>query len=151
MTTELPAPSLHIDPDSAAFWAATLEGRLILCRCAACEQVIWIPRPFCPRCGTWEIEYFDACGRGTVYAFTTVARGAGEYAGVSYTVAIVELHEGPRLITNIIDVSSDEIRVGMAVDVAFQRTESPAALPRFRPSGGVSIGRSEPRRPTTAG
>ena len=129
----LPCPVPIINPETEAFWSATLEGRLLLSRCDMCEEIIWYPRPFCPRCGTWGTSWIEAVGRGTVYAFTVVRGGDGEYRGVVYTLAYVELVEGPRILTNIVSADISEVYVGMPVEVVFERTEGQAALPRFRP------------------
>jgi uncharacterized OB-fold protein len=68
-----------------------------------------------------------------VYAFTVVHGGDGEYRGVVYTLAYIELVEGPRILTNIVSADISEVYVGMPVEVVFERTEGRAALPRFRP------------------
>jgi uncharacterized OB-fold protein len=129
----LPAPSPGVTLETQPFWDATREGRLVLPRCDACEFVIWYPRRFCPACGSRNVSWFEAAGTGTVYTFTIVAKGTGPYRDSGpYVVAFVELDEGPRLMTNIVDVPPESVAVGQRVAVVFTPTEDGTALPRFR-------------------
>lgn len=136
MTTELPHPAPTIDPATAAFWAGTAEGVLLLERCPDCQTVIWYPRGgFCPACGGFSAERFPAAGTGTVYSFTVVHRGLGEYSGATpFVIAYVELDEGPRIMTNIVDCDPSEVQVGMPVRVVFHDTGKDSALYRFAPA-----------------
>ena len=80
----------------------------MLPHCDDCQFVIWYPRRFCPACGSRNVSWFDAAGTGSVYTFTIVAKGTGAYRDAGpYVVAFVELDEGPRLMTNIVDVQPD--------------------------------------------
>ena len=130
----LPAPPPQVNVETKAFWDATAEGKLLLPRCNACGIVIWYPRAFCPECSSFDISWFEATGRGTVYSFTINRRGQGDYRDLAYVVAYVELDEGPRLLTNIVDCDPEQVSVGQAVRVVFHPTSSGAALPRFRPA-----------------
>jgi uncharacterized OB-fold protein len=132
--SELPRPTPIIDPDSKEFWDATVDGRLMICYCPSCEQVIWYPRPFCPACGRWGTSYRQSTGAGTIYAFTVVRSGIDDYAGGSYVLAYVDVDDGPRMLSNIVDAEVTSLQVGQAVEVVFHRTEGSAALPRFRPA-----------------
>lgn len=134
----LPAPVPFVNPEIKPFWDATAEGRLLLPRCQECQALIWYPRPFCPECASTNIDWFQASGRGSVYSYTINRRGQadlGEYrnAGV-YVLAYVELEEGPRVLTNIVDCDPDSVRIGQSVEVVFHDTGQGTALPRFRPS-----------------
>ncbi len=134
----LPAPEPFVTPEIKPFWDATAEGRLLLPRCQDCQAVIWYPRPFCPECASTNIDWFQASGRGSVYSYTINRRGQAdlpEYrnAGV-YVLAYVELEEGPRVLTNIVDCDPDSVRIGQSVEVVFHDTGQGTALPRFRPS-----------------
>src|SRR6266540_1536103 len=97
--TTLPAPAPIVSPESQPFWDATAEGRLLLPRCEACQTVIWYPRSFCPVCGSNNVAWFEASGRGTIYSFTVNRLGRADlpdYRGVGrFVVAYVELEEGP--------------------------------------------------------
>ena len=134
----LPAPAPYVLPEVKPFWDATAEGRLVLPRCVECDTVVWYPRPFCPACGSLKVSWIAASGRGTVYSYTVNRRGQADLpayhdAGV-YVLAYVELEEGPRIMTNIVDCSPDEVRIGQRVEVVFHDTGQGNALPRFRPS-----------------
>jgi uncharacterized OB-fold protein len=119
-TAPLPAPEPYPNPEDAPFWQATAEDRLVLPRCRSCSTVIWYPRSFCSACGAMDVEWFEASGRGTVYACTAVHRGQGPWsAAAPYCVAYVELEEGPRILTNIVGTDADQVRVGQAVKAVF--------------------------------
>ena len=134
-----PAPAPVVHPEVKVFWDATAEGRLLLPRCEDCRTVIWFPRPYCPACGSLNVTWIEASGRGTIYTFTVNRRGAGdlaEYRQVDpYVLAYVELEEGPRVMTNIVDCDPDTVAIGQAVEVVFHDTGQGTALPRFRPTG----------------
>jgi uncharacterized protein len=133
----LPAPAPNVLPEVKPFWDATAEGRLVLPQCVDCQTVVWYPRPFCPACGSLKVEWIQASGRGDVYSFTVNRRGQADLpayrdAGV-YVLAYVELDEGPRIMTNIVDCAPDEVRIGQKVEVVFHDTGQGCALARFRP------------------
>lgn len=130
----LPAPPPQINVETKAFWDATAEGKFLLPRCNACQVVIWYPRLFCPECGSTDISWFEASGKGTVYSYTINRRGQGDYRDLAYVVAYVELEEGPRVLTNIVDCDIEQVSVGQAVQVVFHPTSNGAALPRFKPA-----------------
>jgi uncharacterized OB-fold protein len=127
-----PKPNLETQP----FWDATAEGRLLLERCDApgCGTVIWYPRSFCPTCGSMDTSWFEASGRGTIYSCTVTRRGQGAYRDAGpFVLAYVELEEGPRVMTNIVDCDPATVHIGQAVHVTFHDTGQGSALPRFRP------------------
>ena len=134
MSEALPAPSPGVTLETQPFWDATREERLVLPRCDACGFVIWYPRRFCPACGSRDVSWFDAAGTGSVYTYTIVTKGAGTYRDAApYVVAVVELDEGPRLMTNLVEVAVESVFVGQRVAVVFTPTGEGTALPRFRP------------------
>jgi uncharacterized OB-fold protein len=130
---KLPAPPPLINVETKPFWDATAEGRLALPKCSNCDTVIWYPRAFCPACSSFDITWFDASGRGTIYSYTVNRRGQGDFRNLTYVVAYVELDEGPRVLTNIVDCDPQTLAVGQTVEVVFHPTANGAALPRFRP------------------
>jgi uncharacterized OB-fold protein len=131
----MPAPSPEISPELAEFWAATTQGRLLLRRCLACRAAIWYPRPACPFCHSADTAWEQASGRGIIYTYTVVRRGAGAYKDAPYVLAYVELDEGPRMMTNIVDCDFGALEIGLPVEVVFHLAGAGAALPRFRPAG----------------
>ena len=133
-TYGLPAPMPTLDPDNAPFWEATVRGELVLPRCAACDLVLWYPKKFCTGCASSDIAWTKASGLGTVYSYTITHRGAGEYTHVvPYVYAYVELDEGPRIVTNIVDADPADVFIGQRVSAVFDMAGSHAALVRFRP------------------
>lgn len=132
---QLPTPSPAVDTTTQAFWDATNQGRFMLQRCDSCATVIWFPRKHCPECFLSELSTFDCSGNGTVYSFTVIRKVANAYKEATpFVVAYVELQEGPRVMTNIVDCDVDEVFVGMAVTMVFHDTGSGNALYRFRPA-----------------
>ncbi|QXJ23274.1 Zn-ribbon domain-containing OB-fold protein [Actinomadura graeca] len=129
----LPVPAPDVNPDTAEFWAATQEGRLLVTRCSQCGEAVWYPRPICPFCHSTDTVLEQASGRGTVYTFSIVRRAPGEWGQATpYVLAYVELEEGPRVMTNIVDCSVEDVYIGAPVEVVFFDTGEGAALPRFR-------------------
>ena len=134
--SDLPAPSPEVTDETEAYWTAAAEGRLVLPRCNRCGTILWLPKEFCADCGTVDVSWVDAAGTGTVYTFAVQRRpGRGAYAEAHpYVVAYVELDEGIRMLTNIVDCDVDDVTIGMRVQVTFDPTSSGHALPRFRPT-----------------
>ena len=131
----IPAPPPLINVETKQFWDATAEGKLLLPRCKECSTVIWYPRAFCPACSSFDLEWIEASGRGTIYSYTINRRGQGDYRDLAYVLAYVELEDGPRVLTNIVDADFEKLGVGQPVEVVFHATSNGAALPRFKPSG----------------
>lgn len=124
--------------ESRPFWDGLAAGQLRLQRCGDCAAVIWYPRGMCSQCGSFGLIWFTASGRGAVYSFTVVRRAAGPFgAAVPYVVAYVELAEGPRVLTNIVDCDPGLVRIGQPVRAAFDPGEAGRALLRFRPASGT--------------
>lgn len=131
----LPTPAPHPTLETQPFWDATLEDRLVLPRCLSCEHVIWYPRGLCPECGSTDVEWFEASGRGVVYSFSITRRMPGRWGQAApFVLAYVELDEGPRIMTNIVDCEPESVTVGQAVEVVFHETEDGPKIPRFRPA-----------------
>jgi uncharacterized OB-fold protein len=133
----LPVPAVPEAPELAPYWAAAAAGRLILPRCRQCAFVIWYPRTFCPACGGADVEWIDSPGLGTVYSCTVTRHGPGRYKDVGpYVLAYVELDEGPRVLTNIVDCVPEQVAIGQRVAAVFDQADPEgqglAALLRFR-------------------
>jgi uncharacterized OB-fold protein len=136
----LPAPAPFVLPEVKPYWDGTAEGKLLLPRCTECQTLIWFPRPFCPSCASTSVEWIQASGRGTVYSYTINRRGVADmsaYRNVGeYVLAYVELEEGPRIMTNVVDCEPTSVRIGQPVELVFHDTGEGTALARFRPSSG---------------
>ncbi|HET9898646.1 MAG TPA: OB-fold domain-containing protein [Streptosporangiaceae bacterium] len=130
-------PEISPSPDAAPFWDACRRHELALPWCARCQRPFFYPRPLCPACGSRDLRWQRASGLGEVYSFCVQyqSRLPGYRDAVPFVTAIVELAEGPRLMTLLVDVPPrpDLIRCGMPVEVAFKDLPDGNALPVFRP------------------
>ena len=132
--TDRPVPQ----PDlvSAPFWEATLRGELLIQKCPACGHRQFYPRALCTACAAtpeWEV----ASGKGVVHTFSVIRQNPAQpfKRWRPYTVAIVELDEGVRMMTELIGIAADDVTIGMEVEVAFVPAHEvdDVALPFFRP------------------
>ena len=121
------------NPFTETYWAACREGRLILRRCHSCGNAHHPPRPACPICWSAEVVWEEAAGVGTLYSFSVIHDNdlAPFSAGLPYVAAVVELAEGPRLMTTVIDSEAADLRVGAPVSVVFVDRDG-VSLPAFR-------------------
>ena len=125
-------------PESDFYWEKARAHELWLRRCNACGRAYFYPRDICPHCFSRDVTWERASGRGTVHAFGIVHRGpapAFRYH-VPYVVALVDLEEGARMPTNLVDIEPDpeHVKVGMAVEVTFDDVTADVTLPKFRPA-----------------
>ena len=127
----LPAP----DGVSAPYWEAASRGELLIQRCPACGHRQFYPRALCTVCGT-DPEWESASGRGVVHTFTVIRQNyARPFSDeLPYVVAIVELDEGVRMMSNITDCAVDDVHVGMPVEVHFVEAAEGVGVPFFRPA-----------------
>jgi uncharacterized OB-fold protein len=122
--------------ETVEFWAATREPRFVLPWCTDCEEAIWYPRLTCPRCLGTSIEWRTAAGTGTVYA-SSIHYKAGPARDATegpYVVALVDLTEGVRMMTNVVGCPPDMVTVGMPVALAWEPMSDGRHLPVFRPA-----------------
>lgn len=126
----------QVEDETRPYWEAARQGRLLVKRCNACGVVHHYPRPFCPSCWSEDVEWLDASGRGTLYTYSVVFRNdlAPFDQWGAYVPAIVELDEGPRLMTNIVGAEPADLAVGMPVVVEFRELSDEWAAPVFRPA-----------------
>ena len=132
MPADLPGPIPT--PDAGPYWDAANEERLTLQRCAACGTHRFFPRPLCPECGADAVDWIDASGDGIVHSFTIVHRAPTPAfrAHVPYVVALIDLVEGPRMMTNIIGADAGTVAIGDRVQVCFEARGPDAKVPQFR-------------------
>jgi uncharacterized protein len=119
---------------SAPFWEATREGRLLLQWCTACERPVWYPREVCPGCLGEALEWRESPGRGAVYACTVEHKAQTAALEAPYVVALVELDEGVRLLSNVVGAPPDEVGVGDRVEVTWEPLSDGRQLPLFTPA-----------------
>jgi len=123
------------DPELAPYFQAATEGRLVVQRCVACRHAQLYPRPHCVVCRS-AVAWEDASGFATVYSFTVVRQHYSRSFRhlLPLVVALVDLDEGPRLMTNLVGVDPDAVAVGLRVEVWFERVTDTAALALFTPA-----------------
>ncbi|AUC97836.1 hypothetical protein CWS35_29025 [Bradyrhizobium sp. SK17] len=126
----LPAP----DADTAAFWRGLQHGKLLLQHCRQCRHVQYYQQAICRACGGDELEHRAATGRGKVHSFSVVHRAPGPAfkADVPYAVLLVELAEGPRMISTLLGSDPEDVNFDMDVELAFDKISDDVTLPRFR-------------------
>lgn len=134
--TQRPRHLPVVDVETAAFWDACREHRLLLRHCNACGTTSFYPRPFCPACWSDDVGWVEASGRATLYTWSVVHRNdlPPFDERVPYVAAIVELDEGPRMMTNVVDVAHDHLRIGMPLEVVFRDEADDIVIPVFRPA-----------------
>ena len=121
MSEELPLPT--VTADSRAYWQAANERRLAIRQCNSCGAKHFLPRHLCPVCWSDQLEWISASGRGTVHSFTIIRRAPlASYADrVPYVVALIDLEEGPRMMTNIVGDDALDTRIGDRVAIEFEK------------------------------
>ena len=133
------APLPQPTPESKPFFDALKQHRLLIQRCRECSHAYYYPRPFCPTCLSANVEWEEAAGKGKLYSFVINHRAAPGFVA-PYIIAVVELDEGPRMMTNLIDVEPDPemVRCEMRVEIVFDDVDVDFTLPRFRPASSYS-------------
>jgi uncharacterized protein len=115
-------------PETTEFWSAAALGKLMLKTCNSCAKAHWYPRAFCPLCGSTDLNWAEASGRGRIYAFSPARR-----ATPTYTLAYVTLDEGPTVMTNIVNAPPESLQIDQAVQVTFQAADEGRMMPFFTP------------------
>ena len=135
--TEVTTDVLAGLPDEGReFFEACTRGELLVQRCSACAAVRHYPRPHCPECLSPSWTWLTSSGRGTVYTFTVIRQNLNPRFRdrLPYVVAVVELEEGVRVLSNLVDVDADRVRVGMPVTAVFATDPDGRTVPRFQPA-----------------
>jgi hypothetical protein len=143
-TTEQTRFEPPVGDESGPFWDATREGRLLVQWCTACDRCVFYPRAFCPYCpgasgAEGTLEWREASGRATVHAAVVERRpqaaGAAFSGGEPYCIALIDLEEGVRMMTNIVGCPPDDVHSGMPVTVRWEPLSDGRQLALFRPAG----------------
>lgn len=129
-------PTPMPDRVTEKFWEAARRHTLLIQRCRDCQANLFFPQSVCRRCLSEDIEWLEAKGTGEIYSFTVIHRPPSMVFEdeTPYVVAIVELDEGVRMMTNIIGIESEAVRIGMNVEVVFDDVSPTISLPKFRPT-----------------
>jgi uncharacterized OB-fold protein len=128
----LPIP----DADTAAFWKGLARGELLLQHCLDCEAVHYYQQGLCRACGSERLEHRCASGRGRVYSYSVVYRAPGPAFkdDTPYAVLLVELEEGPRMISSLVGGDPERVAIDMPVELVCEKINDEITLPRFRPA-----------------
>ncbi len=134
-----PKPVPRPTPETEPYWEGTAHGELRLQRCNRCGRAYFYPRPSCPSCASTDVSWFRATGRGRLHTYLITHRAGPGFAGqVPYAIAVVELEEGPRMMTNIVGVANtpEALELDMALEVGFE-ARGDHQVPVFRPAGST--------------
>jgi uncharacterized OB-fold protein len=129
----LPQPT----PETQHFWDGTRAGELRLQRCDECAKIYFPPRPFCPGCASRAVSIVKASGKARLYSYVIHHRPVPGFTP-PYAIAVVELDEGPRMMTNIVECpqTPEALQLDMPVEVVFEAQNETITLPFFRPARG---------------
>jgi uncharacterized OB-fold protein len=128
---DLPSPQAETQP----FWDAARERRLLVMRSRATGRHFFYPRPFDPQTWSGDVEWVEASGRARLYTYSVVRQNdlPPWPERVPYVAAIVELEEGPKMMTQVVDCAFDALEIGMALEVDFRDLTDDVTIPVFRP------------------
>ena len=127
----MPVPVANAD--SLPYWNAARERRLLIRKCTGCAALHFMPRHLCPVCWSDQLEWVEAKGIGSVHSFTIIRRAptAAFAPRAPYVVALIDLDEGPRMMTNVIGADTLSVGIGDRVTVTFEDRGDGAMIPQF--------------------
>ncbi|WP_209121657.1 Zn-ribbon domain-containing OB-fold protein [Alkalihalobacillus sp. BA299] len=130
-------PLPRITDESKEYWNATKNEKLMLQKCTTCNNIQFYPRFFCIECHSQDLDWIESEGRGKVYTYTVIRRAPSKafVEDVPYTLALIELKEGVRMMSTIVD---DKIKIGDQVEVVFEEVDESLKLPKFKKHGDGS-------------
>jgi uncharacterized OB-fold protein len=126
------------DEITAPFFDGARDGRLMLQHCTACDGWSFPVRERCPHCFAAKLEWRQASGKGTLYTFAVMHQvmNPGFASSAPYNVCQIDLAEGVRMVSNIVGIPNDALRIGMALEVFFDDVGENVRIPKFRPAAG---------------
>ena len=132
----MPRALPRINRDSAPYWQSAKEHNLKLQRCAQCERFRFYPSLSCHFCRSLVFEWLPISGRGEVYTYSVVYRGPGApFADLlPLVVAMITLEEGPTMMSNVVGIAPEDVRIGMPVRIAYEDVNDDITLPVFEPA-----------------
>lgn len=123
-------------PETRVFWEKTREHQLWIQRCVPCSRPFFYPRFHCPVCLSEEVKWFHASGQGTLYSYLINHRPPPGFEDDGpYAIAIVQLQEGPRMMSNIVEVANtpENLKIDMPLEVVFEDITPDITIPKWRP------------------
>jgi hypothetical protein len=130
---EITRPAPILTDDNHFYWDAAREGRLVTQKCQRCGRLRHPPRPMCSHCHSLDFDVIDLSGNGVVYSYALLHHPQNPAFEYPVIAALVDLDEGVRVMTNLIDIDARDVAIGMAVTVEFRPTRHDGAVPVFRP------------------
>jgi uncharacterized OB-fold protein len=132
MLKGMPRPEMTLDTE--AFWKGCQQGRFIIQRCRFCAKLRWPPGPMCPECQSMEWDELDASGFGSLYSWVVVTHATHPALvdQVPYNVGLIELDEGIRVVGNVVDLPSAQLKPGLRVVMVFEENDEGFKIPNFR-------------------
>lgn len=130
-----PARPFPVPEDGdATYWEAARRHELVMQRCGSCGRFRFTPRPMCPFCQSWEFAWSPVSGKGVIHSWVVVHPPVLPFFQdkTPYAVALIQLEEGPRMVSNVIDVDRGDMAMDMPVRVDFMDLEDGVTLPVFR-------------------
>ncbi|MEM7099696.1 MAG: OB-fold domain-containing protein [Pseudomonadota bacterium] len=136
--SEIKRPLPKPTPETQHFWDGCKAGELRLQKCGECDLVYYPPRPFCPSCSTRNVGVVVATGKARLVSYVINHRPHPAWSE-PHSIAIVELEEGPRMATNIINCpqTPEALQIDMPVEVIFEQASDDITLPLFQPVGEI--------------
>lgn len=125
-------PLPQLTPDSKEFWDGCKRHELLIQRCKGCGTYRHYPRPMCHKCNSMNAEWVRVSGKGKVFSWTVTARAFYPGFEVPYAVVIIELDEGVRMVSNVVDCKPEDLYIGMPVEVVFEDVTKEITLPKFK-------------------
>ncbi len=129
-------PLPQIDEENRPFWEALQRHELYVQKCRDCAAVRYYPRALCPECLSSRTEWLRSSGKGQIYTFTVTYQNQspGFRESLPYIMAYVELAEGVKMLSNLIDCKPEDARIGMPVEVVYEDVTPEVTLAKFRPA-----------------
>ena len=123
-------------PETEAYWDGCRKHELLLQRCVACSEFQFYPRIVCTSCLSDKLEWVKANGQGKILTFTVVRRPVSEAyaADIPYVVALIELDEGPTMMSNVVECDPEALKIGDPVQVMFEDWSKDISIPMFSPA-----------------
>jgi len=123
-----------LGPDNAWWWEQVANGKLPIQRCAGCGKLRHPPRPMCDACRSLQWDFIEASGRGTLHSYTVIHHP--QFPGYEYpiVIALVDLEEGERMLSQLVDCEREAVRIGMPLSARIHEDPDGFKLPVFRPA-----------------
>ena len=134
---DAPRPIPQPTPISQGFWEAARRSELVIQRCRDCRAWRHYPQPMCPDCHSMDWEWEPVSGRGVIHSYIVAHQAFHAHWAdkVPYVVATIELEEGVRMVDDMLNLDPAAVKIGLAVEVIFDKLSDEITLPKFRVVG----------------